>query len=395
MKLVWKLLRQNINKPQLIGFFFANLVGLSIVLLALQFYFDVNPIFSGKDTLFKDNYITVTKEIGLMNTLSSKSIGFSESEIDDLKQQKFIKDVGKFIPSQYSVFAGINNQKMGVGFNTEMFFESVSDKFIDIQPSSWTFTVGDNTIPIILPKNYLDLYNFGFAEASGMPKLTEGLIGLVSMNITLYGKNGAREQFNGRIVGFSDRINTILVPESFMAWSNQQYGKGTDQSSARLIVEVSNIADPNLANYFKDKNYVISGDNTTASKMSFFLKIIVFIVAAVGVLICLLSFFILVLSIYLLLEKNMSKLENLRLLGYSKAVVVKPYIKLSVYLNIATLILSILVVFGVRQVYLQSVSKLLPLEPALSTFFITALVGVAIFIVLSIANICIIKNKVK
>ena len=38
MSLVWKLLRQHISVPQFIGFFFANLFGMIIVLLAFQFY---------------------------------------------------------------------------------------------------------------------------------------------------------------------------------------------------------------------------------------------------------------------------------------------------------------------------------------------------------------------
>ena len=394
MKLVWKLLRQNINKPQLIGFFFANLVGLTIVLLALQFYFDVNPIFSGKDSLIKDDYITITKEIGLMNTFSSNSIGFSEQEVADLKSQNFIRDVGSFSASQYSVFAGINNPNMGVGFNTEMFFESVPDKFIDVQTSDWTFAEGENTIPIILPKNYLDLYNFGFAEANGMPKITEGLVGMISMDITIYGNNGIRKQLKGRIVGFSDRINTILVPEKFMTFANAQYGKQTNNNPARLIVEVNNIADPNLAHYFKDKGYVISGDNTTASKMSFFLKIIVIIVAVVGFVICLLSFYILVLSIYLLLEKNMTKLQNLRLLGYSKLVVTRPYITLTLSLNALILVISLCFVFAIRHFYLLEITKLLPMDKSTSTWIQTTCLGLIIFLILSVANITIIRSKV-
>lgn len=394
MKLVWKLLRQNINKPQLIGFFFANLVGLTIVLLALQFYVDVNPIFSGKDSLLKDDYITITKEIGLMNTLSSNSTGFVDGEVADLKSQNFIKDVGAFTASQFSVFAGINNQNMGVGFNTEMFFESVPDKFIDIQPANWIFAEDENTIPIILPKNYLDLYNFGFAEANSMPKITEGLIGMISMDITIYGNNGIRKQMKGRIVGFSDRINTILVPETFMTWANAQYGKSMSGNPARLIVEVNNIADPNLAHYFKDKGYVISGDNTTASKMSFFLKIIVIIVAIVGLIICLLSFFILILSIYLLLEKNMAKLQNLRLLGYSKSVVTKPYICLTLSLNAIVLVISLFVVFLMRYFYLLEIKKLLPIDDSLSSTLQTVCLGLVIFVLLSLANIVIIRSKV-
>ena len=39
--LVWKLLRQHISIGQLAGFFLANLFGMMIVLLSMQFYKDV------------------------------------------------------------------------------------------------------------------------------------------------------------------------------------------------------------------------------------------------------------------------------------------------------------------------------------------------------------------
>ena len=45
-RLVWKLLRQHISVGQLTGFFLANLFGMMIVLLSIQFYQDVLPIFT-------------------------------------------------------------------------------------------------------------------------------------------------------------------------------------------------------------------------------------------------------------------------------------------------------------------------------------------------------------
>ena len=44
-RLVWKLLRQHISVGQLTGFFLANLFGMMIVLLSIQFYQDVLPFF--------------------------------------------------------------------------------------------------------------------------------------------------------------------------------------------------------------------------------------------------------------------------------------------------------------------------------------------------------------
>lgn len=393
MKLIWKLLRENISKPQLIGFAVTSLIGMSIVLLAFQFYFDINPLFSGKDKLLKEDYLTITKKVGILGGLSSRSNGFSQNEIDDLKKQPFVKNVGAFTPSQFNVFGGFNSQKLGIAFNTEMFFESVPDQFIDVASDSWRFSPVDNTVPIILPKNYLDLYNFGFAQASSMPRISEQLIGLINLDISITGRNGLRQQMKGRIVGFSNRLNSILVPETFMTWANQQYG-GTPSGPARLIIEVSNIADPNLSGYFKDKGFEISGDNTTASKMSFFLKIIIGIVVSVGVLICVLSFFILVLSIYLLLEKNMNKLKTLRLIGYSQSIVVKPYEWLAVGLNLVILALSLAVTFVVRAQYLNFVGKLLPVAEARFSLY-TVLIGFTIFVLLSLLNILIIRRKVK
>lgn len=48
MNLVWKLLRQHISLSQFAGFFFANLFGMLVVLLGVQFYADVAPAFLKK-----------------------------------------------------------------------------------------------------------------------------------------------------------------------------------------------------------------------------------------------------------------------------------------------------------------------------------------------------------
>ena len=53
MSLVWKLLRQHISLPQLAGFFFANLCGMVIVLLSVQFYKDILPVFTEGDSFIK------------------------------------------------------------------------------------------------------------------------------------------------------------------------------------------------------------------------------------------------------------------------------------------------------------------------------------------------------
>lgn len=91
MMLVWKLLRQHISVPQFIGFAFANLFGMLIVLLGYQFYCDVLPVFTSQDSFMKSDYLIVSKKIGTASSLSGRTNSFNGSEIDDFASQKFIK----------------------------------------------------------------------------------------------------------------------------------------------------------------------------------------------------------------------------------------------------------------------------------------------------------------
>lgn len=51
--MLWKLLRQHISVAQLAGFFIANLCGMVIVMLGIQFYNDVSPVFTQEDSFIK------------------------------------------------------------------------------------------------------------------------------------------------------------------------------------------------------------------------------------------------------------------------------------------------------------------------------------------------------
>ena len=121
--------------------------------------------------------------------------------------------------------------------STQMFFESVPDAYIDVKSADWRFDEQSDFLPIILPRNYLNLYNFGFAQSRNLPQLSEGVLGLVNVDIHISG-NGKSRSFKGNIVGFSNRLNTILVPDRFMQWANGEFGNREVKDPSRLIVEV-------------------------------------------------------------------------------------------------------------------------------------------------------------
>lgn len=391
-KFIRRLLRQHISIGQLAGFVLANLFGMTIVLLSIQFYKDITPVFTQGDSFMKKEYVIVSKKVSTLGSIVGKSGTFSAADIKDLKQQPFTQSIGAFTSTQFSVSAGMSMEGTGVQMSTAMFFESVPDAYVDVKLDKWHFEESDAVIPIIIPRNYLNLYNFGFAQSRNLPKLSEGLISLINMDVVLRG-NGHTKRYKGNIVGFSNRLNTILVPQSFMDWANRTFAPHTKVTPARLIVEVKNPADAAIAKYFQAKGYEAEDDKLDAGKTTYFLNLIVGIVLAVGLLISALSFYILMLSIFLLLQKNTTKLENLLLIGYSPAQVALPYQVLTVGLNLCVLALSLLIVAMLRPCYLNVVTLLFP-QMEVGTTVLIALIGCILCVGVSFINIIAIKKKV-
>ena len=350
MKLVWKLLRQHISWPQFVGFFFANLFGMTIVLLGYQLYCDILPIFTANDSFLKADYLVVSKKIGMANALGQQHSGFSKDEIADLQAQPFVKGVGQFTSTAYKAEAtmGVSGMKI---LNSELFFESVPDPFVDVSLDNWHYTPGDSLVPVILPRSYIAMYNFGFAQNHSLPKINEGLVGMIDLHIQVQGKGG-QGYFRGKVIGFSSKLNTILVPQSFMAWSNNHFSPDSELPPSRLILDVTNPADQRIGTYLDEHNYELEDNNLDAEKTTYFLKLMVTLVMGVGVVISALSFYVLLLSIYLLVQKNTTKLQNLLLIGYSPSRVALPYQMLTLALNFAVLVASFSLLLIIRSYYI-------------------------------------------
>lgn len=394
MSLVWKLMRRHISLGQLAGFFFANLCGMVIVLLSIQFYQDVAPVFTAGDSFLKKDYIIVNKKVSTLGSFVGKSSTFSKSEIDEIKDQSFTQGVGEFTPSQFKVSAGVGMEQLGLNLSTAMFFESVPDRYVDASLEGWSFEPGQEDIPIILPRNYLNLYNFGFAQSRSLPQISEGVVHMVNLEIRISG-GGRSNVYKGKIVGFSDRLNTILVPQSFMAWANNHYSDGgLRKEPSRLIVEVDNPADDRIARFFRERGYDTEDDKLDAGKTTWFLKVVVGIVLSVGLLISVLSFYILMLSIYLLLQKNTTKLENLLLIGYAPARVALPYQALTIVLNAGVLLLSVGMVLWVRTLYLDVVEQMFPSLSG-GSWWPMQVLGVLLFMGVSALNVWVVRRKVE
>lgn len=325
---------------QLAGYALANIAGLTLVLCALCFYADVAPAMDGDDALSQD-YIVVSRSVSMLSTLGigNGASGITVHDIEQLRSQPWVEDVGEFTSADFGVTASVNFG--GRDMWTYLFLESVPDRFFDVKPEGWSFdpTSAHAYVPIIISRDYLALYNFGFASSRGLPQLSEDLITQIPLDLYVNG-HGKSANFKARIVGFSNRLNTIAVPQEFMQWANSEFGTSAALPS-RLVVKVGDPGNPHIKEYLDANGYEVAGEGLRDGKVHFMLAMLAGVVGVVGIVICLLSVFIIMLNITLLMQKNKEKNRELLLLGYSPANVEWCYCRLVLAINAFVLIASI------------------------------------------------------
>ncbi|MCL2097213.1 MAG: ABC transporter permease [Bacteroidales bacterium] len=388
-----KLLNKNISIPQLLGYVFAACAGMAIIFSAFCFSMDIRPLLSSERTgLFKPEFMVLNKRVPVVS-MNIAAMAFSDAEVAELKQQSFVRSLSAFTPAQYTVQL-YTDRNSAIPFATDAFFESVPDRLLGDAYSPWGWDIDLRLIPIIIPRDYLALYNFGFAGTQGLPLISEAVVQQVGFNVLLRGR-GRIEEFQGRIAGFSDDLNTILVPEAFMLWANERFGDSRQpQQASRLILEVNNPADPQIAAFFASKeNYEINSNKGEQGKLSYFLTLLILLLLAIGVLIMLPAIGLMLLSINLLVYKNQKTLGNLILLGYTRMRLARSYCLLVLFLNILTGLISVALAYIAQSWYML---KLAVFDLQQSVGFGRTLLFALLFVALvSILDIVWIHRKIR
>jgi len=381
MKILNQLLWSGKNKWQIIGAAVGAFIGLFLWLSALQLYFDLQRLIKGDSST--EQFVLINKKINLFNTLGVRST-FTDEEIDNLKNQKFIEEVGVFISNQFKVSAS----SQMLGFYTELFFESVPDEFIDVSNSRWHWSKGDNEIPVILSRDYLALYNFGFAPSQGLPQFTPNTISKVSLNVNISG-NGLRKTLQGRIIGFSDRINSILVPQSFMTWANENFGEIEKPQSSRIILKTKNPYSSELGDFLAQNKYEVSSGRLIGGQLTTLLRNIISIVAAIGIIIVLLSVLIFILNFQLIISQSKEDIRLLLQLGYKTKQISEVLTRNLAYLFLGVLVSTFIGLFLSRLWFVSWFGNQgFSIQSGLHFgVYIAILLFSALFVVLNVQNI--------
>lgn len=387
--MLYKLQKNTLVKSQVIGYALTLCIGVCILLTVCQLYFDVKPLLQHQTDVFASKYAVVSKNISIFKTLDKEGIYFDKNEMEKLKQEPFVKSVSHFTPASFKIGAYTDKNDNIPLFYTDLFFESIPDKYLDVQPDDWQWTEGSRFVPVIIPESYLNLYNFGFAESQGLPVFSKNTISQVRFNLEVSG-NGKNDNYVSRIVGFSNKINSILVPQSFLDWANKKYGKTEVSNTSRLLVEFENPSDERVLQYFNTHNLSINKDELELSKMSFFFHSALLFVVGIALIIIVLSVAFILLSINLIIQKHKEQIVNLYYIGYQPHQIARFYQWVISIVTVIAVTGAIALSLYIHKLYTEKLNTLFEFNNEQSILFIAA---ITILLILGVLyNLLVLRN---
>lgn len=338
------------------------LLGFAFLLLAVQLY---DRVYSGLRADLKSGelsrYLVLHKRIGSAQVMGKASPNLNTAELEDLRSQPFVEDLSPFRANSFS--AALTLEQFP-DMQVLVPLESVDENFLDTIPENFSWQQGYRQIPVVISSEFLNLYNAVLAPSMNYPRFTREFVMSYPLEILLLG-NGRRASMRIKVVGFSDRILSVLVPPEFLEYANNTYGSGTRDEYARVIARVADPGDPALLDYL-EKNKLETGSDALQSTAAGALKALLGVLGVLGVLFLALALVIFIMAFELTISRARTEIDLLIQLGHPVPALVRAVLGAFVpgVLVLAAVAL-VGVVFAVRRLASLFAAQGFPLEPGI------------------------------
>lgn len=391
--LLQKIIRSGVGKIRFWMALTGMGVALLLILLAVQVNADFNELLHGKKNQNESaDFLVINKIVTPENQTQKDRNSFTQEDINDLGAQSFTESIGKLSATSFRV--SVESYSDALPFYSDAYFESVPDEFIDVKTAEWKWQDGQRDIPVIIPSFFLDLYNTGMAMSQkDLPQLSMQAIEAIPVKVLVTG-NGKRGEFVGHVVGQSDRLNSILIPQSFMNWANKEYGYTQSSNPSRIVVKVKDPSDPLLANYLEKKGWKTNAEKTRFSRMRKVVNAVVAVTGGIGLVLLLFGLLVFSLFIQLTIASCKTDIELLQTLGTSPSQLQRFLMRQFLPQNIVIIVMASLLIAIVQWflslVLLQQqifVSKWIAID--------TLMAAVIVFVVIWLVNRQTIRRYIK
>ncbi|MCC6700962.1 MAG: hypothetical protein IT221_05545 [Fluviicola sp.] len=344
-----KLLFRHQDKRQLIIAIIGSFLGMTFLITSIHYLIKVNEFGEGADIL-GPNTIIVQKKVTSSNTLNIAKTDFSPREIELIKAESFIIDVKPVITNNFDVSLETDDPLVP-RFRTDVFIQTLDKDFLDVKSKEWHWDPNDTIVPIIMPREFLVMLNT-FASASGIGQVSDEVAKDIRFRFTLKSED-KKEWVTARIIGFTNSVSSILVPETFMTWANNRYAPGKENKITQIMISGQESEFGLVENMLKTRHLESKNAQMVAGRLKSMVGTLILIVLGISVIAVFLSGLVLIQYLQLLLSKNTYEVRTLLRLGFHPTLLTKHffYYFSKVFGIIAVLSLS---AFFVAKLFLDS-----------------------------------------
>ena len=316
-----KLLYKNQDKKQLIIAIVGAFMGITFLITSIHYLIKVNDFGKGSDIL-GPNTIIVQKKVTNSSSLNMTKTDFSENEIKKIKAEPYIQDVQPVISNNFDV-SFETADPMVPRFRSDVFIQTVDQKFLDVKSSKWHWKEGDKFVPIIMPRDFLVMLNT-FMSSSGIPQISDDLAMDIKFKFTLKGET-EKEWVDARIIGFTNEVSSILVPESFMEYGNAKYTSGKEKKITQIMISGKESEFGLVEDLLKKRGLESKNAQMVVGRLKSVVGTLFLVVLGISIIAVFVSGLVLIQYMQLLISRNAYEVRTLLRIGFYPQVIIKSF----------------------------------------------------------------------
>jgi cell division protein FtsX len=208
------------------------------------------------------------------------------------------------------------------------------------------------------------------------------------IKINLFNSNNQTITFMGHVSGFSDRLNSIMVPARFMDWANKNFGYAAMNGYTAVVIKTNDPSNPALTDALQKNNYRFDKEKTRFSQYREIVNKVVPTIGIFGLLMLLFGLLVFSLFIQLTISNSQQDIQLLTTLGAAPKQLERFLMKRFFPINVIIIVVSILLI-AVGQFVLQNI---LAKQNAFISPYVSYLLPLAGLLLLAVVYFVLRKN---
>ena len=311
------------EKRQLVIALLGALLGITFLISSVHYLDKINEYGEDSEILGK-NTLILQKKVTSASTMGLTKTDFSEKEISKMKLEPFIEDVKPVISNNFRVWFETNDPYVPT-FKSDVFIQAVSKEFLDVKSDKWHWKEGEKFVPMIMPRDFLVMLNT-FMNASGIPQVSDDLA--MKLKFRLRISDGQKEEWvDTKIIGFTNEIASILVPENFMDYATKKFAQGDPGKITQIMVAGKEGEFGKLETHMNERGLESKNSQVIVSRLKSIVGTLFAVILVISIVAVFASGLVLIQYMQLVLSHNKYEVRTLLRLGMHPAAIIKTFFR--------------------------------------------------------------------